>query len=96
MGFLSGFAIMAVAVPGIGTIGVGGLLALGAASGFGGAMFGGYAGIAAGDRTVTVHEHLAAEPLQPDEVLVAVCSHGHPATVEQIMRRHGGRLVPTP
>jgi hypothetical protein len=93
VGFQAGLALVAVAVPGVGTVGVGGLLALGVATGFGGAMLGGYAGVAAGDRAFSVHEQLADAALQPDEVLVAVCSHGHPDAVENAMRRHHGRLL---
>jgi hypothetical protein len=94
-GFLAGFALMGLAVPGIGLVGVGGLLALGAASGFGGAFLGGYLGVAAGDRAFTVHEQLAAVALAPGEVVVAVCSHGHPAEVERVFQRHGGRGLAT-
>lgn len=94
VGFFAGFALMGLAVTGVGTIGVGGLLALGAASGLGGSMLGGYIGVAAGDQALAVHEHLAAAALQPGEVLVAVCSHGHPETVRQILQRHGGTLRP--
>jgi hypothetical protein len=92
VGFFAGFALMGLAVTGVGTIGVGGLLALGAAGGFGGGMLGGYMGVAAGDQPLAVHEHLAAAALKPGEVLVAVCSHGHPETVRQVLQRHGGTL----
>jgi hypothetical protein len=94
VGFLAGFALMGLAVPAVGTIGVGGLFALGAASGFGGSLLGGYAGVAAGDQPLAVHEHLIAAALAPGEVLVAVCSHGHPEMVRQVMERHGGTLRP--
>ncbi len=94
IGFLAGFALMGLAVTGVGTIGVGGLLALGAASSLGGSILGGYIGVAAGDESLAVHEHLAAAALQPGEVLVAVCSHGHPDTVRQILQRHGGTMRP--
>lgn len=92
VGFLAGFALLGLAVAGIGPIGVGGLLALGAASGLEGSMLGGYLGVAAADQPLAVHEHLAAAALAPGEVLVAVCSHGHPETVRQILLRHGGTL----
>lgn len=95
IGFFAGIALLAVAVPGIGTIGVGGLLALGAAAGFGGTMLGGYLGVGMGDRAFAAHEELSDTALEADEVLVAVCSHGHPGAIEDVFRRHGGRLVAT-
>ena len=92
VGFFAGFALLGLAVTGVGTIGVGGLLALGAASGLGGSMLGGYIGVAAGDQSLAVHEQLADAALEPGEVLIAVCSHGQPDTVRQTLQRHGGTL----
>jgi hypothetical protein len=94
VGFLAGFALVGLAVPVLGTVGVGGLLALGAASGLGGGMLGGYLGVGVGDASFEAHEHLTAAALQPGEVLLVVCSHGHPDVVQQTMERHGGRLRP--
>jgi hypothetical protein len=82
-----------VAIPGLGVLGLGGLFAVGAASGFGGAMLGGFLGIAAADRELLQHAELSETPLDPGEVLVAVCSHGEPQTVEGVMERHGGKLL---
>jgi hypothetical protein len=65
VGFLAGFALVGVLVPVVGTVGVGGLLAIGAASGFGGAMLGGYIGVAREERALTVHEQIARTRCSP-------------------------------
>jgi hypothetical protein len=95
VGFLGGMLLFAVAVPGIGTLGAGGIAALGAASGFGSAMLGGYLGVAAANEEFEQHERLRETPLQPGEILVVACSHGHPDLVERSFQRHGGRLAST-
>ena len=96
IGFLAGMSIAAIAlVPG-GVVGLGGVLALGAATGFGGAMLGGYVGEAIGDRAFEEREELAAVHLEPGQVLVAACGHGHASTVEAIMERHAGQLLLRP
>jgi hypothetical protein len=77
-------------------VGVGGVFALGAATGFGGAMLGGYLGVATEERALTAHEKIARTWLQPGQVLVAVCSHGHPGTTQEVLERHGGHLRPAP
>lgn len=91
-GFLAGFALFGLAVPIVGTVGVGGLLALGAASGFGGAMLGGYLGVAHEQEALTAHDQIASTPLGPGEVLVAVCSHGHAEETRAVLQRNGGRF----
>lgn len=96
VGFLAGFALLGTMVPVVGAVGVGGLLAVGAATGFGGAMLGGYLGVAREEHALTVHEQIARTRLQPGEVLVAVCSHGHPDAALDVLQRHGGDLRPTP
>jgi hypothetical protein len=96
VGFLAGFALVGTLVPVVGMVGVGGLFALGAATGFGGAMIGGYLGVATEERALTAHEKIARTQLQPGQVLVAVCSHGHPGTTQQVLERHGGRLRTAP
>ena len=92
-GVLAGVALSALVFPGVGLLGLGGLFAIGAATGFGGAMLGGYLGIAAGDRAFSAHEELRRTPLQSGEVLVAVLAHDRRDAVEDVMRRHGGRLL---
>ncbi|MCO8128830.1 hypothetical protein NHL50_16585 [Acidimicrobiia bacterium EGI L10123] len=96
VGFLAGFALVGTLVPVVGAVGVGGLLALGAATGFGGAMLGGYLGVAADERPLTVHEQIARTRLLPGQVLVAVCSHGHPDAARDVLQRHGGDLRTAP
>jgi hypothetical protein len=96
IGFLTGLSIAAIAlVPG-GLIGVGGILAFGAVGGLGGAYFGGFFGEAVHERALNEREELAATHLEPGQVLVATCSHGHPAAVQAIMERHGGELLLRP
>lgn len=93
LGFLGGMLLFAFAVPGVGTLAAGGIAALGAASGFGGAMLGGYAGVAAASEEFDEHQHLRETRLQPGEVMVVACAHKHGALVEGALQRHGGRLV---
>jgi hypothetical protein len=96
LGFLAGMALAAIAlVPG-GVIALGGIFAFGAAGGLGGAYFGAVFGEAAGDRAEREREELAGTPLEPGQVLVAVCSHGHPTTMQTLMERHGGELLLRP
>lgn len=93
LGALAGMALAAFAIPGFAVLGIGGLFAIGAASGFGGAMLGGFLGIAAADREFSGHQELSETPLNPGEVLVVVRSHGQPDTIRSVMQRHGGRLL---
>jgi hypothetical protein len=93
IGFLAGMAIAAIVfIPG-GIIGLGGILALGAGSTLGGAMLGGYIGQDTADRAFDERQELSELHLEHGQVLVVVCSHRHPADVEEIMERHGGDLV---
>lgn len=93
VGALAGMLVAALALPGIGTLGVGGVLALAWGSGFGGAMIGGYLGAARDSTAFDEHEHLGDVALQPGQVLVAVCSHGEPEEVADVLRRHSGRVL---
>jgi hypothetical protein len=90
IGALAGLALVAVAVPGVA---VGGVLALGGAFALAGFLLGSYVGVAAGAEGWTAHEHFEDVALEPGEVMVVVCSHGHGDTVNDVMRRHGGRLL---
>jgi hypothetical protein len=92
LGFVGGMLLFAIAVPGVGTLGAGGIAALGAATGFGGAMLGGF-GVAAASEELDEHQRLRETRLQPGEVLVVACAHAHAAQVEGALQRHGGRLV---
>jgi hypothetical protein len=96
LGLLGGMLVFSLALPGIGTLGAGGILAVGAATGIGGAMLGGYAGVGAADRDLVEHERLGHQPIGPGEVMLVACSHDHPELVVAAMERHGGRLLPEP
>jgi hypothetical protein len=96
LGFLAGLSVAAIAlVPG-GVVGLGGILALGIPTGLGGAMIGGFLGDAVADRSFTERAELDDVPLEPGQVLVAACSHGHVGAVEDVMERHGGQLLLRP
>ncbi len=95
LGFAAGMLLFAIAVPGVGLLGAGGTLALGAAGGFGGSMLGTILGVASASEEFDEHRTLAEPRLQPGEVLVAACAHEHGASVEAVLQRHGGRLLPT-
>ena len=82
LGFLGGMLLLGIAVPGDGTLGAGGLAALGAAGGFGGAMLGGFFGVAAASDEFDEHQRLRETRLNPGEVLVVACGHDHPGLVE--------------
>jgi hypothetical protein len=93
LGYLAGLSIAAVAlVPG-GVIGLGGILALGVPGGLGGAMIGGFLGEAVAERSFGEREELLDVPLEPGQVLVAACSHGHADAVMEVLQRHGGQLL---
>jgi hypothetical protein len=93
VGYLAGLTIAAVAlIPG-GVVGLGGILALGIPTGLGGAVLGGFLGDAVADRSFTEREELDSVPLEPGQVLVAACSHGHADAVKEVMERHGGQLL---
>jgi hypothetical protein len=93
LGFLAGMSVAAIALLPGGIVGIGGILAAGAGTGVGGAMLGGYLGEAMGDRAFSEREELLETHLEPGQVLVAVCSHGHPSMVQDVMERHGGELL---
>jgi hypothetical protein len=96
LGLLAGLSVAAIAlVPG-GVVGLGGILALGIPTGLGGAMIGGFVGEAVADRSFTERAELDDVPLEPGQVLVAACSHGHASAVEDVMERHGGQLLLRP
>ena len=93
VGVLAGMALTALVIPGLAPLGVAGLFAVGAATGFGGAMLGGYLGIAAADEAFTAHGEIRETPLEPGEVLVTVLAHGEGGTVESVMQRNSGTLL---
>ncbi len=94
VGVLAGMGIMAVALPGVGTVAVGGLLAAGGAAGaLIGAFIGGVVGVAAADSELEERRAWEDCRLQPDDILVVTRSHHHPALVQGVLQKHGGRRV---
>lgn len=91
LGTLAGLALAAVAIPGVGTIGAGGILALTGASALWGGLLGAYFGATTAETGWIAHADIEYTALAPGEVLVVVCSHGHPDTIRAVMERHGGR-----
>jgi hypothetical protein len=92
IGAIAGIALAALAIPGIGTIGAGGLLAVTGASALWGGLLGAYFGATAGESGWIEHEDIGYTALEPGEVLVVVCSHGHPDAVREVLQRHAGQL----
>jgi hypothetical protein len=92
IGAIAGLAVAGLAVPGIGLVGVGGMFAFAGASALWGGLIGGYLGATAGDRAWNVHRDFGYTALQPGEVLVVVCSHGHADAIDQVAARHEGRI----
>ena len=92
-GALAGIALTLVAIPGLTPLGIGGLFAIGPISGIGGAMLGGFLGIASVDDAFTAHGDIRETPLAPGEVLVAVLAHGQRETVESVAQRNNGTLL---
>ena len=91
VGAIAGLGIAAVALPGIGTVGVGGVLALAGVSALWGGMLGAYFGVTRAESGWVAHAEIGYTALGDDEVLVVVCSHGHPDVIRDVMQRHGGR-----
>jgi hypothetical protein len=89
LGALAGLALATLTVPGIA---VGGILALAGIGAGWGAFLGGSVGLGVGDKASIEHEDMQFAALQPGEVLVVVCSHGHPDAIRETMQRHEGRI----
>jgi hypothetical protein len=92
IGAIAGIALASLVVPGVGLIGLGGMLAFAGASALWGGMVGGYLGAAPGLDGWTAHADIRYTALEPNEVLVVVCSHGRADDIRRIMQRHEGRL----
>ncbi|HSJ83148.1 MAG TPA: hypothetical protein VLA91_04955 [Acidimicrobiia bacterium] len=97
IGAIAGMTALALVVPGVGTLGVAGILAAGGVTG---ALAGGFWGAYLGLRS---EEHIREEewdweriPLQSGQVMVVVDQHGHPDDVERILERHGGQIIAKP
>lgn len=97
LGAIGGMAFLALAVPGVGTIGVAGALAAGAVvGGLAGTVIGAFLGLEAEEPLLDEEWHWERVTLEPGEVLVVVAGHGHPVDVADILVDHGGRLVSRP
>ena len=94
VGAIAGVVLAGLTVPGIGLIGLGGMFALAGASALWGGLVGGYLGAAAGDEGWNAHRDLTYTALAPGEVLVVICSHGHPDAARDVMAQHSGRIHP--
>ncbi len=92
IGAIAGLALAGLAVPGIGLIGLGGMFALAGASALWGGLIGAYVGASIGDEGGNAHRDLSYTALEPGEVLVLVCSHGHADVVRDVIEQHSGRL----
>jgi hypothetical protein len=96
IGALAGIGLIAIALPGVAIIGIGGALA-GVPSGtLAGGFLGGLAGLLAKVRLTDDEERWAEIPLAAGEVLVAVRTHDQEDQVTDILQRHGGRCVVIP
>lgn len=97
LGMVAGMTLFAVLVPGIGTLGLGGVLAAGGITGaLAGGFWGAYLGLSAKERVLDEEQDWEHVALRPGEVLVVVAGHGDPAHVRSILERHGGHLVSRP
>ena len=97
LGAIAGMTVLALIVPGVGTLGVGGILAAGGISGaVAGTYFGGLLGLAAEDHVMEDERNWQRIPLQPGQTLVVVSGHDRPDEVAGILRSHGGRIVGKP
>ena len=93
LGALAGLALTALVIPGLAPLGIGGMFAVAPATGVGGAMLGGFLGIASVDDAFTAHGDIRETPLAPGEVLVAVLAHGERESVEAVAKHHNGTLL---
>lgn len=97
LGAIGGMAFIALVVPGVGTIGVAGALAAGAAvGGLAGTVIGAFFGLETEEPLLDEEWHWERVTLEPGQVLVVVAAHGHPVDVADILVDHGGRLVSRP
>lgn len=97
IGAVAGMTVLALVVPGVGTIGVGGLLAAGALSGAAaGTFIGGFLGLNSEEHVLEEEWDWERLPLQPGAVLVVVSGHGHADQVARVLSDHGGELVTKP
>ncbi|HEX6301350.1 MAG TPA: hypothetical protein VF148_12855 [Acidimicrobiia bacterium] len=97
VGAIAGMTLLALIVPGLGSLGVGGILPAGAATGAqAGGVWEGYLGLKSEDATAEDMWDWERIRLREGEVMVVVDQHGHPDDAQRILRRHGGRPVTKP
>jgi hypothetical protein len=96
VGAVAGMTVLALAVPGLGTLGVAGILASGATGTLAGTWLGTFFGLNAGQSLTDEEadwEHVA---LKPGQLLIVTGGHDHPDEVSGILSRNGGHLIPKP
>jgi hypothetical protein len=97
IGAIAGMTVLALIVPGVGTLGVAGILAAGGVTGaLAGGFWGAYLGIKAQEHTIEEEWDWEQTPLQPGQVMVVVDQHGVPDEVKRILELHGGRILSKP
>jgi hypothetical protein len=95
IGSLAGIALSLLAVGGVGTLGLGGMLAIAGAGAFWGMVLGAEAGLIARVRHDEEEIRWSEIPLSPGDILVAVNAGAWSAEVHNIVIGHGGRWVQT-
>jgi hypothetical protein len=96
IGAIAGMTVLALIVPGVGTLGVAGILAGGVTGALAGGFWGAYLGLKAEEHVVEEERDWERTPLQPGQVMVVVDQHGHPDEVKRILEAHDGRIVVKP
>jgi outer membrane lipoprotein SlyB len=97
IGALAGMTLLALVVPGVGAMGVGGILAAGGITGaIAGGFWGAYFGLKSEERVLEDEWDWERAPLEPGQVLVVVDQHGNPDESKRILEHHGGRMVAKP
>lgn len=97
IGAIAGMTLLAVLVPGVGTLGAAGILAAGGATGaLAGGFWGAYLGVKSEEEVMEAEWEWERSPLREGETLVVVDQHGHPEEVTRILTAHGGRIVQSP
>ena len=93
IGSLAGIALSLLVVGGVGTLGLGGILALAGVGTFWGMVLGAEAGLIARVRHDEEEIRWSEIPLGPDDLLVAVSAGAWSAEVRDIIVRRGGTWV---
>jgi hypothetical protein len=97
IGAIAGMSLVALAIPGLGVLALGGILAAGGVSGaVAGTLLGGFFGAISQEHLMENEWDWERKPLEPGQVLVAVDQHGHPDQVKRILQDHGGRIIAKP